>query len=252
MYAICVHGIKKMAMQLSQQKLNILRQRGYSDAQIYDAVKDIEREELGKAYGSNNQQQQYTSSPSMYGSLKPSDDIARIQMLVDDILERIEHQLKEDVVVFDEKLNKKDWRPHPNPEKRVLSDLGVHKIMTHLSLYINRDTLMSDLTEQRIGEIANDFGQELKDLLFTEYEEYGMDTEDKRKEYRALVWNLTHKVYITLTRAKDGRERDTYRKMTSINMSNPLGNSMNPQMPQVAQRTRSLINPMRYFAGKYY
>lgn len=241
-----------MAIQLSQQELNILRQRGYSDAQIFDAVKDMEREELSKAYGQSNLSQQYATSPSMYGGLKPSDDIARIQMLVDDILERIEHQLKEDVVVFNKELNKKDWCPNPYPENRVLSDKGVHKIMKHISLYINRDTLMSDLKEETIAMLANEFGQGLKDMIFKEYEELGMNNEEKRKEYPHLVWNLTMKVYITLTRAKDGRERDTYRKMTSITMSNPLGNQMNPQIPQVAQRTRGIMNPMRYIAGKYY
>jgi len=234
-------------MDISQNDIKVLKESGYTDEQISQALRELEEEELSSV---TNRGGYSTQATSMYRASNVNDDVAKTQMLVDDILERMEHQLKQDIVLFDYKTQKKEWAPHPEPEKRTLNDYGVHLIMKHMSMYINRDTLMADLKEEQIGYLALDFGKKLNNLIYTKYEEMGMDTQDKRKEYPALTWNLTMKVFITLTRPKEARERDTYRKMTSINLTQPLMNT--PQQQPQQTRVRGLLNPMRYVSGKYY
>lgn len=237
-----------MPVNITQQDIYELKKKGFSDEQISQAIRELEEEEYMENTG--RKQQQGMTSTSMYRGSNVNDDVAKLQMLVDDILERTEHQLKQDIVVYNYQTQKKEWQPYPEKEKRTLNDDGVHMIMKHISLYVNRDTLMADLTDEQIKYLALDFGKKLNNLFYTKYDEIGMDTPEKRKEYPALVWNLTMKVFITLTRPKDARERDTYRKMTSVNLSQPMMSV--PQMQPQQPKARGMLNPMRYIAGKYY
>lgn len=242
-----------MAVQLTQQDLKDLRSKGYSDQEINEAVKEIEQEDLQQGY--SQARAGYGTDPRMNAShsafgTKASEDIARWQLELNDILEKAEHVLKGDIVVFEK--GQLIWKDNPHPERNTLNKDGVQICMKFLSLYVNRNTILADYTDEEVRYKTLDFGKRFNDLLFTKYDEMGMDTEEKRKEYSALVGAMTDVVHSCYSRAKDGRERESYRKMISVAQTSS-GNLAGGVTVNASQqpRTRGILNPMRYIAGKY-
>ena len=122
--------------------------------------------------------------------------------------------------------------------------------MKFLSMYVNRNTILADYTDEEVRYKVLDFGKRFNDLIFLKYDEMGMDSEEKRKEYASIVGAMVDIVHSAYARAKDGRERESYRKMINVNQNNPQMGAMGIPIPQ-QQKVRGILNPMRYVAGKY-
>lgn len=246
-----------MVINLTPQDIATLRAKGYSDDIIAQALKDLEEEEklkgsYDKARGLSSTDPRNNASHSAFGT-KPSEDIARWQLELNDILEKVEHSLKGDVVVFEN--GQLIWKDNPNPKENTLNKKGVQIIMRLLTKYINRNTILSDYTAEEINFKVLDFGKRLNNLIFMKYEEMGMDSEEKRKEYPSLVGALVDIVHSAYARAKDGRERESYRKMISVSQASAgggmMGGGININAGSTTPKMRGLLNPMRYIAGKY-
>ena len=244
-----------MSVQLSQQDLLSLKSQGFSEEEISKAVQELNDEDLQGAYNNtqnNRVDPRSSASHSAFGS-KASDDIARWQLELNDILEKAEHVLRGDIVVFEN--GQLIWKDNPTPERNTLNKNGVQLCMKLLSMYVNRNTILADYTEDEIRYKVLDFGKRLNDLIFLKYDEMGMDTEEKRKEYASLVGAMTDIVHSAYARAKDGQERESYRKMINVaqnsqgGMMGSSGVTVNASGGQ--PRTRGLLNPLRYIAGKY-
>lgn len=243
-----------MAIQLTQQEIADLRAKGFKDHEIAQALKELENEGLKQGYDQAKQQAgkdpRATASHSAFGS-KVSDDIARWQLELNDILEKAEHVLKGDVVVFE--AGQLIWKDNPNPKDNTLNKNGVQICMKFLSMYVNRNTILADYTDEEIRYKVLDFGKRFNDLIFLKYDEMGMDNEEKRKEYASLVGAMTDIVHSAYARAKDGRERESYRKMISVSQaSSGMGmGGLTVNTGNQSPKTRGVLNPMRYIAGKY-
>lgn len=243
-----------MPVQLTQQDVMELKQKGFKEEDISQAVKELEGEGLDNSYNQaisrNATDPRATATHSVFGS-KASDDIARWQLELNDILEKAEHVLKGDILEFEN--NQLIWKDNPNMENNTMNKNGVQICMKFLSLYVNRNTILSDYTEEEVRYKVLDFGKRFNNLIFLKYDEMGMDNEEKRKEYASIVGAMTDIVHSAYARAKDGRERESYRKMISVSQSNPLGmqGGLNINTGQTQPKTRGLLNPMRYIAGKY-
>ena len=242
-----------MTIQLTQQDVMSLKAKGFSEQDIAQAVGELNQEGLQPNYNQVNQPN--TPNPnasfSAFGT-KASDDIARWQLELNDILEKAEHTLRGDIVVFEK--GQMIWKKNPNPELNTLNDFGVQLLLKLLSMYVNRNTILSDYTEDEVRYKVLDFGKRLNDLIFLKYEEIGMDTEEKRKEYASLVGAMVDIVHSTYARAKYGRERESYRKMISVSQASTgggMGGGLTVNASQPPQKTRGILNPMRYIAGKY-
>lgn len=238
-----------MPVKLSQQDLYDLKNQGFSDQEIAKAVGEIEREELTDSSRGRGTDPRANSPASAFAS-KGMDDIARYQLELNDLLEQTEHILKGDIVVW--KDNKKIWADNPSPEKNPLNAEGIRKIMLDLQNYINRHVILGDYEEEDINGIMKDYGRKLTNFIFMKYEEMGMDTEEKRQEYASIVMNVVNLVYASYSRAKDGGERRSLREMINVTQSHSTQGSGGAMMMQPqAQKTRGILNPMRYVAGKY-
>lgn len=238
-----------MVVKLSQQDIAELKKQGYSEADIQKAVGDIEKDEMrGSANGQKVDPR--TNSQTSAFSSKNMDDIARYQLELNDLLEQTEHILKGDFVVWVDGI--KIWKENPHPENNPLNSEGIRKIMLDLQYYINRHIILGDYDEKDINRIMKDYGKKVNDLIFMKYEEMGMDTEEKRQEYSSIVMNIINLVYGSYARAKDGGERRSLREMISIQQSHQSQGSDNGQNGNGGhQRSRGILNPMRYVAGKY-
>ena len=238
-------------VKLSQQQIAELRKEGYNDAQISQAVNELEKEELQGSYR-QGQDPRMTAQQSSFGSTMGSDDLVKWQLELNDILERAEHILRGDKPHFEN--GNVIWKKNDFPEDDILNEHGVELIMKIISNYINRNTILSDYTEEEVRYKVLDFGKELNNLIFMKYEEMGMDTEDKRKEYPMLVRQIVDLVHSSYARAKDGGERRSLREMIQISQSqNYQGGMSGEQIGSngMPMKSRSLLNPMRYISGKY-
>lgn len=248
-----------MSQQLTQQDLMDLRKQGYSDQDIADALRDIETEELRNSQYSINQGRmndpRNSSQQSVFSTVR-DDNLIRWQLELNDILERAEHILRGDIPISRE--GQIIWEKNPHPEDNPLNPYGVAEIMKILSMYINRNTILSDYDRDEINYKVFDFGRRINNLIFMRYEELGMDNEHKRKHYDVLVGQITDLVHSAYKRALMGGERRSLREMISISQSTQTTGMMTPNGSTISTnggippRERGMLNPLRYISGKYH
>jgi hypothetical protein len=241
-------------MSLSKEQIENLKKQGFSEEEINQAMRELEKEELEKSAGIS--QQQRDSDPRKFAqhssfATKPTDDLIKLQLEMNDILERSEHILRGDVVTF--KNGQLIWDRNPTPHENTLNECGVQLIMKIISSYINRNTILADYDEEEVRLKVYDFGRELNNLIFMKYEEMGMDDESKRKEYPMLVRQIVDIVHSAYARAKDGGERRSMREIISVQQSHSSMAQGGITVNATGQPTKSrgILNPMRYLSGKY-
>src|SRR5690606_19136913 len=120
----------KMSVQLSQGDLQDLRNKGFSEAEIAQAVKEIEQEDLTASY--NKAQQGRSTDPRQFSQqssfvTREQESLVKWQLELNDILERAEHILRGDVPAFEN--GHLIWKPNPKPEENVLNETGVKAIL---------------------------------------------------------------------------------------------------------------------------
>jgi hypothetical protein len=245
-----------MGVNLSQADVQDLKKQGFSEQEIQKALVEIEEEELSGTY--QDVQQKRSFDPRQNSQLsafatKSNDDIIRWQLELNDILERAEHILRGDIPKFVN--GQVVWNKNPNPELNALNSTGVNEIMKILAMYVNRNTILSDYTNDEINVKVYDFGRAVNNLIFMRSDEFGMDTREKNKNYEIIVRELVDIVHSAYKRALDGAEKRSLREMISVSQStatsSQLGNGVTINASGQQQRERGLLNPMRYIKGKY-
>jgi len=96
-------------------------------------------------------------------------NLIEYQLELDNILERIDHLLRGDVLKFDEKGNL-TWIKADNEELIIFNEYGVQEILRILSMYLNRNTILSNYDEETINWKVLDFSRRLTNLIFRKYE----------------------------------------------------------------------------------
>ena len=162
------------------------------------------------------------------------------QLELDNILERIEHLLKGDILEEDSDGNVKYIKAE-NKDLVVLNDYGVQLIMNLVSFYLNRNTILSNYKELRIYEILYDLGNELADLMYINYEKMGLNTIEKKSRSAVLGLNILHILESAYNRALEGAERDSLRSARVVTQT---VNQQPNQQPQ-PQRSRFSWNPFK-------
>lgn len=219
-------------------------------------MKEIEKEELSGSF--SNIQEKRAIDPRQNSqisgfSTKANEDIIRWQLELNDILERAEHILRGDIPKFEG--GQVVWKENPTPENNPLNSVGVQEIMKILALYINRNKILADYTNEEINFKVFDFSRALNNLIFMRDIEFGMDTQEKRKNYEMLVTELKDTVHDAYKRALDGAEKRSLREMITVsqatNTSAQLGQGYSVNNQGGVSKERGLLNPMRYIKSKY-
>ncbi len=202
--------------------------------QLEQAMKDKDAKisELG-GYASSN----------IYGGQAQNDNLIVWQLELDNILERIEHLLKGDVVEADGEGNIVYTTPK-DKSLIILNDYGVQLIMNVVSFYLNRNTILSNYQDLRIFEILFDLGNELSDVIYINYEKMGMDTIEKKSRHELLVINILHTIESAYNRALGGEERDSLRSARIVTQSITPGGSL-PFLPQ-KRHAGGFLNPQNW------
>lgn len=164
------------------------------------------------------------------------------QLELDNILERIEHLLKGDVLQEDGAGNMVYTIPK-DTSLIILNDYGVQLIMNVISFYLNRNTILSNYGWERVKEILYDLGNELADVIYINYEKMGMETVEKRSRSELLVLNLLHTIESAYNRSLGGGERDSLRSARVVTQNiTPTGSS-----PYVKKKAfGGFINPRNW------
>ncbi len=166
------------------------------------------------------------------------------QLELDNILERIEHLLRGDII----KEDGKGGISYVKPEDKkliVLNDYGVQLLMNFISFYLNRNTILSNYKEERIYEILHDLGYELADLVYINYETMGLDSVEKRSRSTVLTMNVLHMIESSYNRALAGEERDSLRKARIVTQTQPLS----APSGGVPQQSAFTLNPFKRIMG---
>jgi len=148
-----------------------------------------------------------------------NENLIIFQLELDNVLEKIEHLLRGDVIKADQDGNL--FYAVPKDKRlKILNEYGVQLIMNTISFYLNRNTILSYYDPERIDEILYDFGDELADVILCNYEKMGMDDESKKSRYPLLVLNIMHILESTYKRALEGGERESLRSARVVTQSN--------------------------------
>lgn len=231
------------------------RDAGYSDAEIQQAINEIQQEESGsslqQSYARTQQANaQGVQSNTIVAGQHNQDNLIKWQLELDSILERIEHILRGDKPTM--RNGNMIFLPPDSDDDKIFNDYGVAEIMRILTMYLNRNTILSNYDEDTIQWKVLDFGYEISDLIFLKYEEMGLDTLEKRKRYPMIVRELVDSIHSSFLRALNGGERDSLRQARQITQSENIV-AQGVGMPMIGNfgGGRSPLNPMRLFKGKY-
>lgn len=240
---------------MNQQQLQVLRNEGYTDKEIAEAMQEVERDvALKQGYQGAKQQNvdpRAMSQQSMF-SYNPNDNMIKWQLELNEILERIEHVLRGDQVKYDG--GHQIWVKLDEDHKdRLLNDNGVQEVLRILSMYLNRNTILGNYTDEEVNDKVFDFGDRLNTLFYTKYEKIGLNTAEKRKNFEMLWGMLVDVVHSAYSRAIGGQERSSLREARQLQQMEQVNapNTINVNNGQAGVRTRGIFNPMRYVVGKY-
>jgi hypothetical protein len=227
-----------------------LKREGYSEQEIGEAVREIQLEE---SMGVQQSQQMPRQDPRMYAqnsAFAPQfqDNLIKWQLELDNILERCEHILRGDKLAFEN--GSLIWKANINEKDNILNEYGVQEVVRILSMYLNRNTILSDYDPEEINVKVLDFGRELNDLFFMKYEEMGLIGLEKRKNYPMLIREMVDIVHSSYKRALRGGEKRSLREARQITQSETLQGGVVVNAGGQSQHTRGLLNPLRYLVSK--
>ena len=142
-----------------------------------------------------------------YFSSTPEPNLIEWQLEVDSILARIEHMLRGDQLTFNEKTKTKNWMTNTDKSQAIMNDKGIKTVLNFLDFYLNLNTLLSYYgTDEEIHGKMFNLGWDFVDLLYLNYEKFGMDTSEKRKYAPILVRQVVDMVHSAYKRALQGKE----------------------------------------------
>jgi len=144
-------------------------------------------DERGKA----QQLQQHAnaiSAPMFDG--EENENLIRWQLDIKEELGRIERLLRKQIPQRDK--DGEIYYVDPKPEQMILNERGVQEILNILAWYLNKNIILSNFSEKQIDQRMLQFGNEVIDFIYLNYEKYGLDTQEKMKHFNMIVMNIVH------------------------------------------------------------
>jgi hypothetical protein len=123
----------------------------------------------------------------------------------------------------------------------LFNEKGINEIMNLLSWYVSKEVILSNYNDKQIDKRMFKFANKLNDFIYTNLEEFGLNTIEKQRHFPLLVLNIVNIVDATYRRALGGLERDSLTKRSVVSQSEPLGKL--PQYPQINKKKFNLLNP---------
>lgn len=172
-----------------------------------------------------------------------SKNLIEFQLDIKEELERIERLLRKHVPKIDDK-----GRMHyqkPNKEEELFNERGVNEILNLLAWYLNKNIILSNFSEEDIQIRMKQFGYELIDLIFNNYEAFGLNDKEKIKYYPITIINIINTIEASYYRALNGGERESLRTARSVTQS--VDGTSGQMVLSSMQNKKSLFKPSTWF-----
>lgn len=197
-----------------------MSEEGYTDE-----VNDSQIEELvNRASKAESDNIKLTQTINAMGSERRDENFLHHQISTEEMLEKLEHFYKGDYQGYDNEGNTV-WTEQEDKELVTFNEFGVTSIMEIITKYIDKNTILSDYSEDRIYQILADIGEELILFILCNYEKMGLDSHFKKTKFRLIITTTTHMIESTYRRAIRGKT------LLEINQSRVVGQFGNPQIP---------------------
>lgn len=234
------------------QEIKDYMSKGFSYESIQHAVNEAGKEsDLQNSYKltqQNKANNPLSQASNSYFTAGINSNLIQWQLELDTILERIEHLLRGDKPTWSN--GSIIWK-EAGEDDRVFSEKGVAEMMRLLSNYVNRNTILSNYSEDTINMKMYDLGNEVSDLIYLKYESFGLLNLEKRKLYPIIVRQVVDIVHSAYLRALHGGERESLREARQVSQTE----SFMPGGINISAggypKERGLLNPFRYFGSKY-
>jgi hypothetical protein len=181
---------------------------------------------------------QLNSALSSYSNTRDDQNSIQYQLETADVLNKIEHFLRGEHVVYNDEQGE-HWETPTDTNLILFNDYGVNSIMIIVGSYIDKGTILSNYSEERIYEILADIGDELIKFIFCNYDSMGMNTNFKKTRYELTVLNILHTIESAYRRAIRGKSFEDINKTTIYTQIEGAKNIN----PTTAPKKFSLIKP---------
>lgn len=133
-------------------------------------------------------------------------NIVEFQLDTDVLLEKLERFYKGEYLGYDDN-GKPEWKTPKDKELVTFNEFGVNSMMEVVTKYIDKNTMLSTYSEERIYEIMADLGDELVLFMLCNYEKIGMTTYFKKTKFRITISTTLHIIESAYRRAIRGQTR---------------------------------------------
>lgn len=157
-----------------------------------------------------------------------------------ELLDKLENFYRGKYVGYDEEYNQ-IWKESDDDESRTLNDYGVNVMMETVTKYIDKNTVLSYYSEERIYEILADLGDDLVLVIYCNYERMGMNTYSKKTKFRILITTTLHMIESSYRRAISGRTMEETNQSRIVTQSDHLGHGAG--VAQSKKKAFNLFNP---------
>lgn len=140
---------------------------------------------------------------SIMGGEKKDGNFLHLQISTEQMLDKLEHFYRGDKIV--EKNGNTFWQEQTDKDLITFNEFGVTSLMEIVTKYIDRNTILSYYTEERIYQILGDIGDELTLFVLCNYNQIGMNTYFKKTKFRIIITTTLHIIESTYRRALRGK-----------------------------------------------
>jgi hypothetical protein len=204
----------------------------YEDSISEEDIQDL----VNRAQNAESQNAKLNQAINSVEMERKDGNFLHYQVSTDELVKKLEHFYRGDYQDYNEH-GERVWKKQDDTELVTFNDFGVTSIMEIISKYIDKNTSLSNYTEQRIYEIISDIGDELILLILCNYEKMGMDTYYKKTKFRMIVTTTTHMIESTYRKAIGGK---TLQEVNQSRVVGQFGDSHNN--PQGRARKERFID----------
>jgi hypothetical protein len=158
-------------------------------------------------------------------------------------LESIERSLRNDILTRDNK-GDEHWIPNPDQGKVLLNDQGVNDVLKKIILLINKNKVLSNYGEEQISIRVRAISHAIRELIYLNYEHYGMDNDYKWNCYYSLVVDIDDMIESAYRRSLNGDERKDLNQARVVEQKEgmmPMNQNYN-MYPQMQGQKRGMLS----------
>ena len=213
-----------------------MEEEGYSDEINSDDINEL----VNRARKAEARNVELSGALNGVANSKKDDNFLHHQLSTEEMLEKLEHFYRGDFQGQDDN-GDIVWKKQTNKDLITFNDFGVTSLMEIVTKYIDKNTILSYYTSERIYEILGDIGDDLILFILCNYKKIGMDTYFKKTKFRLIVTTTLHIIESSYRRSLGGKT------LAEINQSRVISQFANPTIPQ--QQPQQKINPIARFFG---